>query len=177
MAPGSTTWSATARSSFFPATRTTSALHPQEFLQNALAAIHDALGVVHAGVGHVRPDPGRFALIGHSAGGNLAAQIAAIAADPQADLPIPQAVVIVMPGEIVPTPEPNLSSISASTLMIVMVGEEDVLVGDLRGRQIFAAVDRDSPVEKTVCAVSIGSTRLPAPDRRAHSAERRSFPA
>jgi hypothetical protein len=89
-------------------------------------------------VGHVRPDPSRFALIGHSAGGNLAAQIAAIAADPHADLPVPQALVIAMPGEIVPTRQPALSSITASTLMIVMVGEEDILVGDLRARQIFA---------------------------------------
>ena len=42
---------------------------PQDFLPNALAAIRDALGVLHDGVGHVRPDPARFALIGHSAGG------------------------------------------------------------------------------------------------------------
>ena len=96
------------------------------------------LGVLATGVGHARPDPGRFVLVGHSAGGNLAAQIAAVASDPHADLPIPQAVVAVMPGEIVPTPQLNLASIAASTLLVVMVGEEDVLVGDLRGRQIFA---------------------------------------
>jgi pimeloyl-ACP methyl ester carboxylesterase len=110
----------------------------QEFLPNALAAIRDALGVLATGVGHVRPDPGKFALIGHSAGGNLAAQIAAVAADPHAGLPVPQALVIAMPGEIAPTRQPVLSSISASTLMIVIVGEEDVVVGDLRARQIFA---------------------------------------
>jgi len=121
---------------------------PQDFLPNALAAIHDALGVVHAGDKHVRADPGRFVLIGHSAGGNLAAQIAAIAADPQAGLPIPQAVIAVMPGEIVPTPEPALSSISASTLLIVMVGEEDVVVGDLRGRQIFTQATAIPPSRK-----------------------------
>jgi pimeloyl-ACP methyl ester carboxylesterase len=111
---------------------------PQEFLSNALAAVHDALGVLGTGDKHVRADPTRFTLIGHSAGGNLAAQIAALAADPHADLPIPQALIIAMPGEIVPTRLPSLSDISASTLMIVIVGEEDVLVGDLRARQIFA---------------------------------------
>ena len=110
----------------------------QEFLPNALAAIHDALGVFATGVGHVRADTTRLALIGHSAGGNLAAQIAAVAADPHAELPVPQAVVIVMPGEIAPTPQPVLSSISPSTLMLVIVGEEDVVVGDMRARQIFA---------------------------------------
>jgi pimeloyl-ACP methyl ester carboxylesterase len=110
---------------------------PQELLPNALAAIRDALGVLATGVGHVRPDTKRFALIGHSAGGNLAAQIAAVAADPHAGLPLPQALVVVMPGEIVPSPLPDLVSISASTLMIVIVGEEDVVVGDLRARQIY----------------------------------------
>ncbi len=45
---------------------------PQDFLPNAMAAIHDALGVLAVGmdhgVAHVRPDTRRFALIGHSAG-------------------------------------------------------------------------------------------------------------
>jgi pimeloyl-ACP methyl ester carboxylesterase len=112
---------------------------PKDFLPNSLAAIRDALGVLHEGVGHVRPDPRRFALIGHSAGGNLAAQIAAVAADPHSDLPMPHAVVAVMPGEVLPSAEPSLSHIPATTLMIVMVGEEDVVVGDFRGRQIFTA--------------------------------------
>ncbi len=110
---------------------------PQDFLANTLAAIRDALGVLHDGVGHVRPDPARFALIGHSAGANLAAQVAATAADPGSEIPVPQALVAVMPGEIVPMREPKLSRIPAMTLMIVVVGDEDLLVGDLRGRQIF----------------------------------------
>ena len=112
---------------------------PQDFLPNALAAIRDALGVLHDGVGHVRPDPGRFALIGHSAGANLAAQIAATASDPRTEIPLPQSVIAMMPGEIIPMPEPSLARIPATTLLIVAVGEEDLVVGDLRGRQIFAA--------------------------------------
>ncbi len=48
---------------------------PQDFLPNAVAAIHDAMGVLSQdGVHHVRADSSRFALIGHSAGANLAAQ-------------------------------------------------------------------------------------------------------
>lgn len=111
---------------------------PQDFLPNTLAAIRDALGVLHDGVGHVRPDASRFALVGHSAGANLAAQVASVASDPHADIPQPQALITVMPGEIIPMREPNLSRIPATTLMIVAVGEEDLVVGDLRGRQIFA---------------------------------------
>ena len=111
---------------------------PQEFLPNTLAAIRDGLGVLNDGVGHVRPDSGRFALIGHSAGANLAAQVAAESADPHSDIPAPQAVIALMPGEIVPMPKPSLSHIPATTLMLVVVGDEDLVVGDLRGRQIFA---------------------------------------
>ncbi len=110
---------------------------PLDFLPNTLAAVRDALAVSHDGVGHVRPDPARFVLIGHSVGGTLAAQMAALASDPHAGLPVPQALVVLMPGEIVPMSQPSLSRIPATTLLIVAVGEEDLVVGDRRGRQIF----------------------------------------
>jgi acetyl esterase/lipase len=110
---------------------------PREFLPNAMAAIRDALDVLEAGMKHVRPDRSRFALLGHSAGGNLAAQIAAVAADPHSGLPLPKAVIAVMPGEVIPSREPSLDRITPSTLLLVAVGEDDLLVGDQRGRQIF----------------------------------------
>ena len=111
---------------------------PQDFLPNSLEAIRDALRVLHDGVGHVRPDTGRFALIGHSMGGNLAAQIAASAADPRSEIPTPQILITLMPGEIIPIRKPSLADIPATTLLIVVVGEEDLVVGDHRGRQIFS---------------------------------------
>jgi pimeloyl-ACP methyl ester carboxylesterase len=110
---------------------------PQDFLPNALAAVRDGLGALSVGVGHVRPDKAQFALVGHSAGGNLAAQIAALASDPHADVPRPRALVVIMPGEVIPVREPTLDRIPASTLLLVVVGEDDLVVGDLRGRQIF----------------------------------------
>jgi dienelactone hydrolase len=110
---------------------------PQDFLPNALWAVRDGLGALTVGVSHVRPDTTRFALVGHSAGGNLAAQIAAIAADPHADIPFPRAVVVLMPGEVIPVRQPSLDRIPASTLLLVVVGEDDLVVGDLRARQIF----------------------------------------
>jgi acetyl esterase/lipase len=111
---------------------------PQDFLPNAMAAIHDALGVLSVSVDHVRADTRRFALIGHSAGANLASQIAALASDPHAALPLPRAVVAVMPGEVLPMRQPRLDRIPGTTLLVVAVGDEDIVVGDLRGRQIFA---------------------------------------
>jgi acetyl esterase/lipase len=110
---------------------------PKEFLPNAMAAIRDALEVLETGAKHVRPDLSRFVLIGHSAGGNLAAQIAAVSSDPHAGLPLARLVITLMPGEVIPSREPRLESIPASTLLLVAVGEDDLLVGDLRGRQIF----------------------------------------
>ena len=111
---------------------------PREFLPNSIAATRDALGVLEAGVKHVRPDLDRVAFIGHSAGGNLAAQIAAVASAPHSGLPQPKLVAALMPGEVFPSREPNLDRIPAPTLLLVVVGEDDLLVGDLRGRQIFA---------------------------------------
>jgi acetyl esterase/lipase len=110
---------------------------PKDFLPNAMAAIRDALGVLETGATHVRPDLRRFVLIGHSAGGNLAAQIAAVASDAHSGLPLPKLVIALMPGEVIPSREPQLDSIPAETLLLVAVGEDDLLVGDLRGRQIF----------------------------------------
>ena len=111
MGPGSITWFATGKIVIFPRYQNDVGTLPQDFLANALAAIRDALGVLHDGVGHVRPDPARFALIGHSAGANLAAQIAAVAPRPDSEIPPPQALIALMPGEIIPMPEPALSRI------------------------------------------------------------------
>jgi acetyl esterase/lipase len=121
---------------------------PADFLPNTLEAVRDALGVLHDGLGHVRPDTERFALIGHSAGGNLAAQLGAVSSDPHADLPVPRAIIAVMPGEVLPMREPNLARIPGTTLLVVFVGEDDLVVGDLRGRQIFAAATAVPPSRK-----------------------------
>ena len=125
------------RSVIFPRYQKDVGTLPGEFLPNALAAIRDALGVLDTGAKHVRPDLSQFALIGHSAGGNLAAQIAAVSADPHSGLPTVKVVVALMPGEVIPSREPRLEQIPASTLLLVAVGEDDLLVGDMRGRQIF----------------------------------------
>jgi dienelactone hydrolase len=121
---------------------------PQDFLPNAMAAIHDAMGVLGVGVGHVRPDTKRFAVIGHSAGANLAAQIAALSSDPHAAIPVPRALVAIMPGEVLPVRQPSFNRIPATTLLIVAVGDEDIVVGDLRGRQIFAEASAIPPSRK-----------------------------
>ena len=108
---------------------------PANFLPNGLAAVRDALDVLATSQAHVRPDRTKFALIGHSAGGNLAAQMAAVAAE--ADLPDPKAVVAIFPGEVLPTKRPDLANIPAATLLVVVAGQKDLVVGDQRAREIF----------------------------------------
>ena len=109
---------------------------PANFLPNGLTAVRDALDVLSTSPAHVRPDRSKFAIMGHSAGGNLAAQMAAVAAE--ADLPIPRAVISIFPGEVLPSRKPDLANVPASTLLVVLAGEKDVVVGDQRARQIFA---------------------------------------
>ncbi|WP_422928420.1 alpha/beta hydrolase [Singulisphaera sp. PoT] len=109
---------------------------PTEFLPNALWAIRDGLDVLSTSPKHVQPDLRRFALMGHSAGGNLSAQIAAVASEYQ--IPAAKAVLALMPGEVQPMNEPKLSLIPASTLLVVTAGEDDRVVGDGRARQIFS---------------------------------------
>jgi acetyl esterase/lipase len=109
---------------------------PGNFLPNGLVAVRDALDVLATSPSHVRPDRSKFALMGHSAGGNLAAQMAAVAAE--ADLPVPKAVLAIFPGEVFPSRKPDLANIPASTLLVVVAGEKDLVVGDQRAREIFA---------------------------------------
>jgi pimeloyl-ACP methyl ester carboxylesterase len=125
------------RSVIFPRYQNDVGTLPFEFLPNALAALRDALVVLDSGGKHVRPELDRVAIIGHSAGGNLAAQIAAVSADPHSGLPRIKVIVALMPGEVLPSREPKLDRIPSSTLLLVGVGEDDLLVGDVRGRQIF----------------------------------------
>ncbi|HEV3165043.1 MAG TPA: alpha/beta hydrolase [Isosphaeraceae bacterium] len=108
---------------------------PAEFLPNALEAVRDAFDVLQTARDHVRPDRERFALIGHSAGGNLSAQMAAVARE--TGLPPPKALVLLMPGEVKSLREPNLSRIPSTTLLVVVAAEHDRVVGDLRARQIY----------------------------------------
>lgn len=108
---------------------------PNEFLPNALHSIRKALAVLETAPDRTRPDRNRFALIGHSAGGNLAVQLASMAED--VGLPEPKAVISVLPGEVLPSSGPELSRIPSTTALVVMAAQEDMVVGDGRAREIY----------------------------------------
>lgn len=120
----------------FPRYQTDWTTRPATFLGHAQWAILDALHVLKSSPTHVKPDIDKFALIGHSAGANLSALTAASAAE--VGMPIPKAVIAVTPGEVQSVPGPKLSEIHEDTLLIVVVTDSDVVVGDGRARQIFS---------------------------------------
>ncbi len=130
----------------FPKYQSDFITRPSEFLGNSLAAVRDAIDVMETGPGRVRPDLERFALIGHSAGGNLSAQMASVAST--SGLPVPRAVIAVCPGEVKPLAEPDLSAIPPKTLLVVAATDGDRLVGDCRAREIYALATSIPPSRK-----------------------------
>jgi dienelactone hydrolase len=130
----------------FPRYQANSLTLPGDYLDNAMSAIRDALDVLAASPEHVRPDRHRFALIGHSMGANMSAQMAAVAGEN--GLPAPRAVVCLMPGEILPSRVPSLARIPSTTLLVVAAGEDDRIVGDSRAREIFAEASAIPPARK-----------------------------
>jgi acetyl esterase/lipase len=117
-----------------------------QFLPNARRAIRDAFDVLESGVDMARPDRQRIAFLGHSAGGNLAALLAASCA--KDGLPHPRAVIAVMPGEVAHLAKPSLAEIAPRTLLLVAAGDHDIVVGDYRARQIFEDASAIPPERK-----------------------------
>lgn len=105
----------------------------QFFSENAINAVKKAIDELKNGE-HVYPDLDKFAITGHSLGGGITASMAARAEEE--NLPIPKAIMPVQPA-IAFDKKADLSKISNSTLMIVIVGEDDTVVGNSSGKIIF----------------------------------------
>ncbi|HKR61338.1 MAG TPA: alpha/beta hydrolase [Pyrinomonadaceae bacterium] len=110
----------------------------QEFTPNTMQALDDAFRRLQKERGHVRPDLKRFAVVGHSIGGLLAANIAALSRD--FGLPRVTAVMSVEPG-ITASPVnfqlADLEKIASETLLLAVVGDQDGLVGDRDAKRIY----------------------------------------
>lgn len=103
----------------------------KNFYSNAVQAVKDAIEELENG-SHVHPELDKFAIVGHSLGGGITAYIASIAKD--AGLPIPKAIMPVQPAILSSV---DLSKIPNETLMLVIVGENDTIVGDGSAKKIF----------------------------------------
>ena len=93
----------------------------RDLTENALTAVEAALKELQRGQ-HVRPERDHFALVGHSCGGVIAANIAALAASRK--LPTPSALMPTSAG--CNTPPEDYSQIPASIRMVIMLPESGV---------------------------------------------------
>ena len=124
----------------YPRYQDTAFTAPWAFAPNAIGAVKQALGQLK-GEGHVRAELERFAIVGHSAGGAISADMAALAA--QQGLPKPKALMIVQPGRgLNGRPSPlfpaaDYTKIPKGILMLVVVGSDDRVVGDGDAKAIF----------------------------------------
>ena len=115
----------------------------EAFQANALAGVRAALAELEAG-GGPRPDLSRVAVVGHSLGGVLAANYAAVAA-PEG-LPMPTVLMPIEPGgcegcgglQRGGTPLADLAAVPASTSVLVVVGDDDDIVGERAAGRIWA---------------------------------------
>jgi len=121
----------------------------KDFLPNTLAAVNDAIRRLKAGRGHVTPDFSKFATVGHSLGGLLAANIAALASE--SNLPRVRAVMSVEPGiteSPINVPLADLKKIPAETLLLAIAGDQDGLVRDIDAKRIYYESTRVSAQNK-----------------------------
>lgn len=106
---------------------------------NAIWAVHHAIAILKTS-GHVAPDLDKFAIVGHSLGGGVTAEMAAKAK--ANNLPIPRAVMPVQPYIRNDTMLTNYHDIPAETLLLVVVGEDDHIAGQSFGKEIFTTADQ-----------------------------------
>lgn len=114
---------------------------PDTFLPSAIAALKDAFATLQSDTAS-GADLDRVAVVGHSAGGVLAAEIAAVGA--ARGLPTIRAAMPVEPGDgssgdrhRATVPMVDLSQMPPATLLLVVVGADDHLAGEALGLRIY----------------------------------------
>jgi dienelactone hydrolase len=112
---------------------------------HATVAVRHALKLLNT-TGHVTPDLTRFAITGHSLGGGITAAMATQAST--TGLPVPRAIMPVQPYIINQTMVHDFHSIPSSTLMLVIVGQNDTIAGTRSATQIFTTADQIPPDNK-----------------------------
>jgi pimeloyl-ACP methyl ester carboxylesterase len=108
------------------------------FCYDAIRSVKNALLELETGNNHVHPQLDKVAAVGHSAGGQITAGIAASAS--AQGLPMIKAVMCVQPGpgrEARRIPLTDVKKLPASTLLLTVAGNEDTVVKDTDARRII----------------------------------------
>ena len=126
---------------------------PRWFLHKTMVTWLDALQFLETERGHVRAEKDEFgriktAIMGHSTGGSLSAMLAARAADSASVIPVPYAVVSVEPGWVGKMPDENFAEIDSDTKLILVVGEDDIIVRDSTAVAIWNDTPQISDVNR-----------------------------
>jgi pimeloyl-ACP methyl ester carboxylesterase len=127
----------------------------------AIAAVGDAMRRLGA-----RADAGRFALVGHSLGGIIAANLAA--AGGSGGVPRARALMVVHPGDAdnsfkrVPSIAGDLGAIPADVLLAVMVGADDAVVGRGAADRLWRATAQIPAANKAFYVVHPDAHGAPA---------------
>ena len=141
----------------------------KEFTPNTLHAIKDAIKRLQTESGHVNADLSKFAAVGHSLGGVLAASVAALAK--QSGLPKVSALMAVAPGITeapISVPLADLKKIPPETLLLAVAADQDTLVRDYDAKRIYYESTRVSAANKdfvTLVSDSHGRPSLQASHR------------
>jgi poly(3-hydroxybutyrate) depolymerase len=113
----------------------------KELTANTIDAIQNALNKLENDTGHVKADVTKFAVVGHSAGGVISANVAALAKE--IGMPEVLALMPVEPGRtwnIVSRgniPLEDMSKISSNTLLLSVIGDKDSVARDIDAKRIF----------------------------------------
>lgn len=136
---------------------------PATFTPNAVIAVREAMAQL-ATAQHVRPDLARVAVIGHSVGGLIAANLAALAH--QEGLPRPRALFAVQPGSaelgVGEVELADLAAIHAETLVLTLAGDSDSISGEADARRIFRGASAVPPQNKNCLLVLSDTHGAPA---------------
>jgi pimeloyl-ACP methyl ester carboxylesterase len=135
----------------------------KDFTPNTLHAVKDAIERLTNEPGHVRADFSKFATVGHSLGGVLAASVAALASEEK--LPRVSAVMAVEPGITEPpinVPLADLKKLPPETLLLAIAGDQDTLVRDTDAKRIYYESTRISADNKDFITMVSDSHGRPA---------------
>lgn len=142
---------------------------------DAVSPLPNTLVALRLAFERVPVAPGRLAVVGHSAGGALAADYAASAR--AAGLPAPAVVVSAYPGRSLrgfPQRIPTVSArnIAAGTRLVVLAGARDRVVGTRTARTIARTATRARVTLRIVRDPAVDDHRAP---QRSDAASRRTF--